>query len=156
MQRCRFGVFACDVIITLRAKQVVACHPPPSPYGWKACHSGQIVWITLWILEITNINLRKRAEMDQISELWKWEGGLDRIGHNLKKDANNNCRKALTLAPEERRKRGRPKETWMRTVERERMQLGFASWTETARAAEDRTTWKMRVQGLIIQEERRN
>ena len=27
----------------------VACHPPPC--GWQAGHSGQIVWITLWIWE---------------------------------------------------------------------------------------------------------
>ena len=27
----------------------VACHPPPC--GWQARHSGQIVWITLWIWE---------------------------------------------------------------------------------------------------------
>ena len=93
--------------------------------------------------------------MDKISELvkvrrWTW------IGHILRKDANNNCRISLTWTPEGRRKRGRPKETWRRTVERERMQLGFASWTETARAAQDRTTWKMRVRGPILQEERRN
>ena len=35
------------------------------------------------------------------------------------------------------------------------MQLGFASWTETARAAQDRTNWKTRVRGPILQEERR-
>ena len=93
--------------------------------------------------------------MDKISELvkvrkWTW------TGHILRKNANNNCRIALTWTPEGRRKRGRPKETWRKTVDRERMQLGFASWTETERAAQDRTTWKMRVRGPILQEEKRN
>ena len=34
----------------------VACHPPPC--GWQAGHSGQIVWITLWIWEKMNITHR--------------------------------------------------------------------------------------------------
>ena len=70
--------------------------------------------------------------MDKISELvkmrrWTW------IGHILRKDANNNCRIALTWTPEGRRKRGRPKESWRRTVERERMQLGVLSKIEVPR-----------------------
>ena len=92
-----------------------------------------------WAEKISNINFRKRAEMDKISELvkvrrWTW------IGHILRKDTNNNRRIALTWTPVWKRKRGRPKETW-RTVERERTQLGFANWIETARAAQDRTTY---------------
>ena len=108
-----------------------------------------------WPEKISNISLRERAEMNKISVLvkvrrWTW------IGHILRKDTNNNCRTALTWTPEGRRKRGRPKETWRRTVERERTQLGFANWTETARAAQDMTNWKTRVRGPILQEERRN
>ena len=88
----------------------------------------------------------------KISELvkmrrWTW------IKHVLRKDANNSCRTALTWTSEGRRKRSRPKETWRRTVERK---LGFASWTETARAAQDMTNWKTRVRGPILQEEKRN
>ena len=37
-------------------------------------------------------------------------------------------RTAITWAPEGKRKRGRPKETWWRTVERERREMGFVTW----------------------------
>jgi hypothetical protein len=38
-------------------------------------------------------------------------------------DNNRNARTALDWAPEGKRKRGRPKETWRRTVEKERKHL---------------------------------
>ena len=37
----------------------------------------------------------------------------------LRKNVNENTRIAVTWTPEGRRRRGRPKETWQRTVERE-------------------------------------
>ena len=58
------------------------------------------------------------------------------IGHVLRKSANENTRIALTWTPEGRRKRGRPKETWRRTVERERGELGFKGWTEAGSLCE--------------------
>jgi len=56
---------------------------------------------------------------------------------------------ALTWAPEGRRRRGRPKETWRRTAERERTALGLGSWSEAAAAACDRAAWWGRVSGPI-------
>ncbi len=49
-----------------------------------------------------------------------------------------NPRIALTWAPEGRRRRGRPKETWRRTIEGERRKMGFATWAEAVNVAEDR------------------
>jgi hypothetical protein len=48
-----------------------------------------------------------------------------KIGHVLRMENNRNVRTALDWAPEGKGKRGRPKETWRRTVEKERKQLGF-------------------------------
>ena len=45
---------------------------------------------------------------------WKW------IGHVLRIDDNCHCMTALTWLPEGRRKVGRPKAKWRRTVEKER------------------------------------
>ena len=45
---------------------------------------------------------------------WRW------IGHVLRMDKIKHVRAALTWTAEGKRKRGRPKETWRRTVERER------------------------------------
>ena len=51
-------------------------------------------------------------------------------------------RTALTWTPEGKKKRGRPRETWRRTVERERSEMGFKTWTEAARIAINRERWK--------------
>ena len=53
------------------------------------------------------------------------------------------------MDPEGRRRRGRPKETWRRTVERERGQLGLKGYTEAGSCAKDRDAWRKRTQGPI-------
>ena len=60
----------------------------------------------------------------------------------IKNETDSLPRTALTWAPEGKRKRGRPRETWRRTVEKERCQMGFKTWTEAARIAIDRKRWK--------------
>ena len=42
------------------------------------------------------------------------------IGHVLRQNRNSHTNIALSWTPEGKRKRGRPKTTWRRTVERER------------------------------------
>ena len=66
-----------------------------------------------WPICMSNEEVRRRANSETISELgrkrrWTW------IGHVLCMD--NRClpRVALTWAPEGKRKRGKPKETWRR------------------------------------------
>ena len=70
-----------------------------------------------WTEKISNINLRKRAQMDKIRVLvkvrrWNW------IRLLLREDTSNNCRIVLISTPEGR-KRGRTRETWKGTVEKE-------------------------------------
>ena len=50
------------------------------------------------------------------------------IGDVLRKDRENECNVALTWAPEGKRKRGRPKTTWRRTVEKEREEAEWRTW----------------------------
>ena len=71
------------------------------------------------------------------------------IGHILRMKANENPRTALTWTPEGKRRRGRPRETWRRTVEKERGELGFNGWTEASNCARNRDTWRERTQGPI-------
>ena len=61
----------------------------------------------------------------------------------------------IDWAPEGKRKRGRLKETW-RTVEKERKQLGFNTWAEATRQAQDRSKWRGLVHGHILHEETGN
>jgi len=81
--------------------------------------------------------VRIRARTFTISEQitrrrWRW------IGHVLRMDHHQNPRIALTLAPDGKRSRGRPKETWRRTVEGERQKTGFATWTKDVTVARNR------------------
>ena len=46
---------------------------------------------------------------------WQW------IGHVLRKDRSSDCAVSLGWTPEGRRKHGRPKTTWRRMVEGERL-----------------------------------
>ena len=48
-----------------------------------------------------------------INRRWKW------IGHVIRRDQNSITKTALHWAPEGKRKRGRPKNTWRRIVEGE-------------------------------------
>jgi hypothetical protein len=105
-----------------------------------------------WPEKITNLELRKRAGIDKISDSvrkrrWQW------IGHVLRMDNNRNARIALNWTPEGKRSRGRPKETWRRTVEKERKELGFDSWAAAKKCAEDRSKWKELVRGPILHRE---
>ena len=102
-----------------------------------------------WPMRITNEEIRARAGMETISKQvarrrWTW------LGHILRMDHHSHPRIALTWVPEGKRKRGRPRETWRRTVERELEKEGLRTWAAAASAAEDRTAWRQRAYGPIL------
>ena len=85
-----------------------------------------------WPMRVSNDEIRRRAGIEKIStqvrrRRWKW------IGHVLRMAPNRNPHVALTWAPSGKRKRGRPKETWRRTVEKE-----LSSWAAAAAVAKNR------------------
>ena len=57
------------------------------------------------------------------------------IGHILRKKKNSNDGIALTWVPEGKRKRGRPKTTWRRMIEKEIEEGGWKSWEEVRKDA---------------------
>ena len=56
---------------------------------------------------------------------WNW------IGHVLRKERNDDCMVAMEWQPEGKRKVGRPKTTWRRTVEKEFRQKRWSSWSKS-------------------------
>ena len=102
-----------------------------------------------WPMRITNEEDRQRAGIgetlsDQVSRRrWTW------LGHVLRMDYHSHPRIALTWVPEGKRKRGRPRETRRRTVEREIKDRGLRSWSEAATAAKNRISCKERACGPI-------
>ena len=94
-----------------------------------------------WPKTISNKELYKlTSQRDTRAEIkerrWKW------IGHILRNDNNDIAKTALRWTPAEgKRKRGRPKETWRRTVESELRSVGM-TWGEAERKAQDRQQWR--------------
>ena len=107
-----------------------------------------------WPIRIENSMLRERARITLASEevrrrRWKW------IGHVLRMDQLSNPAIALTWTPEGKRKQGRPKTTWRRTVLQERDKLGFGSWNAARATAQNRDAWRELTLSPILHLERR-
>jgi hypothetical protein len=71
---------------------------------------------------------------------WKW------IGHTLRKDSQATERQVLSWNTQGRRKRGRPKRTWTRSVE----EIGKVgkTWKEVGALAQKRILWRCFVEAL--------
>ena len=92
-----------------------------------------------WKDHVTTPELLEKAGMKPLSKevkrrRWKM------IGHILRKDQKGDCNIAMTWAPEGKRKRGRPKTTWRRTVEKVRKDAGWRSWEEATNSEKWRTS----------------
>ena len=103
-----------------------------------------------WPTTISNEELYKAAQTKSVSNIitrrrWQW------IGHVLRRERDSNMRVALTWTPEGKRKQGRPKNTWRRTVEAERKALGWSSWREVEIQAKDRNGWRKFLCSLTLQ-----
>ena len=90
-----------------------------------------------WPMKISNEEIRERSGTTTIDEevrtrRWKW------LGHVLRMPSDKNPKTALTWAPEGRRRKGRPRETWRGTVNKEREHLGFRTWRQAEVAARDK------------------
>ena len=93
-----------------------------------------------WPTRMSNDEVRRIANIEKVSTLirtrrWSY------IGHILRKSSDSNERIALRWTPDGKRSRGRPKETWRRTVERELKMMGLSSWEAAAPVASDRDRW---------------
>jgi len=56
---------------------------------------------------------------------------------------------AITWTPDGKRKRGRPKTTWRRTVSDDLVSMGL-SWQSVQTAAQDRPSWRKKVIALCL------
>ena len=72
---------------------------------------------------------------------WRW------IGHTLRKPKGDLAQQALQWNPQGTRKRGRPKETWRRSIYKNLDQAGL-SWNNIETQAKNRTRWRSTVEAL--------
>ena len=99
-----------------------------------------------WPLTVTNAELYKQTGQESMEVIllrkrWRW------IGHVLRRDRNTIVKTALHWTPEGKRKRGRPRNTWRRTVEAELEKMNH-SWGTIERKAQDRQAWESFVAAL--------
>ena len=93
-----------------------------------------------------NCDLWARANQEpmaaQVSKRkWRW------VGHTLRKQPDNITRQALEWNPQGKRKRGRPKQTWIRSVMDELKHIGM-TWEGAKKTARDRRKWRITVEAL--------
>jgi len=99
---------------------------------------------------ISNEELWRRAEEIEMSvqikrRKWNW------IGHILRKGNETIEREDLDWNPQGKRRRGRTRHTWRRTVHSEALGKG-KSWHEVKRTAGNRTRWRCFVDTLCLPE----
>lgn len=99
-----------------------------------------------WPNTISNAELWQRCNQTPIGETIK-KRKYGWIGHTLRRPGNNISRQALDWNPQGKRKRGRPKQTWRRTVEREIQEEG-KTWGELKCLAQNRVRWRSFVAAL--------
>ena len=97
-------------------------------------------------MTISNTELLARCNQDSMETIikqrrWRW------IGHVCRREKDNIIRTALHWTPEGKRRRGRPKNTWRRTVEEE-MKTLHHSWGTIQKKAQSRQEWKTFVAAL--------
>jgi endonuclease/exonuclease/phosphatase family metal-dependent hydrolase len=101
-----------------------------------------------WPKKISNQELwKKTGQVDINLQIKKRKYGW--IGHTLRKSTTEICHSALEWNPQGRRKQGRPKATWRRTVLKE---SGKKSFGELRALAENRTRWRSFADSLCHQE----
>ena len=98
-----------------------------------------------WPEIISNTALWERTKQAPIKEditlrKWKW------VGHTLRRP-NSITRQALTWNPQGKRKKGRPRNTWRRDLEKETAKMGL-SWGEMCRLGENRDAFRSKICGL--------
>ena len=102
-----------------------------------------------WPNKISNIELWRCMKQEQIdtqikSRKWGW------IGHTLRKDPRNIARQALDYNPQGKRKPGRPKSNWRRSMLGELTKTG-TTWQEAKTIAQRRVRWRSMVDALCSQ-----
>jgi hypothetical protein len=117
-------------------------------------HLNEINLNIHWPEVISNEELWRMTEETEVStqiKRWKWNW----IGCKLRKGNETNEQEALDWNPQGKRRRGRPRHTWRRSVHNEALENG-KSWSEAKRMARNRTRWQCFVDALCPLRDNRN
>lgn len=115
-----------------RPLQITSFHTP--------CLRRVLQSTDFWPEKIINEELLSRCNQEDIVTIirkrrWRW------IGHVLRKDPQSATRIALHWTLEGKRKRGRPRKSWRRTVE-SKLKAMQQTWKSITKLAQDRQWWR--------------
>ena len=99
-----------------------------------------------WFDRVPNLDLWERANQEpMVTQIrrrkWRW------VGHTLRKNQSSVTRQALDWNPQGKRRRGRPKQTWRRSLQAE-LKAASLTWETAKTTARDRVRWKRTVEAL--------
>ena len=100
-----------------------------------------------WTEFKTTEEVRKTSEQEMVSKVirkrrWKY------VGHVCRREDTRIPKQVLNWDVDGKRKRGRPKETLKRTMMREAAQMGMQSMQAVMEAAQDRDSWRAKIEAL--------
>lgn len=101
-----------------------------------------------WPQKISNVELLNKTNCRKISTEIK-ERRLKWLGHVFRMEQQRHPKVALRWTPPGKRRPGRPKTTWRRTVAAE-LQDGGMTWGEAQKLAKDRPKWRQKVAALCL------
>ena len=150
----RLSIFSISPKASARSPEIFSFHIHYCIWNFAVIKSCFFAWICIYIWPtrlrwpemIPNEELWERTGQEQIiTEIkrrkWGW------IGHTLRKPATNTTRQALSWNPQGKRKVGRPRQTWRRSVEEELKAVGIR-WSELGRTCQNRVRWRSIVTAL--------
>jgi hypothetical protein len=115
----------------------------------SAFHNGCLRKICriFWPQKVSNQDLYSKTNSKNIIHEIKHRR-LKWLGHVLRMEQGRIPKTSLQWTPVGKRKPGRPKTTWRRTVEAELKEMGL-TWGEASKLAKDRQEWRRRVAALF-------
>ena len=101
-----------------------------------------------WQDRVSNREVAERTgigdiNMDIKRRRWRY------LGHVLRREEDSIVRRSVKWAPPGKRRPGRPRGTWRRTVETEMKETGY-TWNTIGRTAQDRSQWRDLVAALCV------
>ena len=98
---------------------------------------------------ISSDELYKLSKVKKVTDTIKY-GRRRYLGHILRQDPPKYPHAVLGWKPNEKRNIGRPRETWVRTIERDLRSMGINSWHDAYDEAHYRSNWRKLICGPTL------
>ena len=98
---------------------------------------------------ISNDELYKLAKVQKVTDTIKYRRRRY-LGHILRQDPAKYPHAVVRWKPKGKRNIGRPRETWVRTIERDLRSMRINNWQDAYDEAQDRHNWRKLICGPTL------